>query len=68
MNERQRAIVEELILYAVIAVVGVIPVAIVLMRGGVFGSEPTIGLIMFVLALAGVVATWRIARKRNPSH
>ena len=48
---------EELILYALLAGVGVIPVAITLLRHGTFGVEPTVGLLMIGIALFGCVRT-----------
>ena len=56
---------EELILYAVLFVIGAIPVAAALVRGGAFGVEATIGLGM---ALAGVAGAWSrlTADRRSP--
>jgi hypothetical protein len=57
---------EELILYAVLVVVGAIPVAAALVRGGAFGVEATIGLGM---ALAGVAGVWsRLAADRSDNR
>lgn len=47
---------EELILYAALCVVGAIPVATALVRGGSFGVEATIGLLMVLAGLAGIFA------------
>jgi UPF0716 family protein affecting phage T7 exclusion len=54
---------EQISLYVVIAAIAVIPVVIALWQGGVFGAEPTIGLIMLASATAGLVAMWRAARR-----
>jgi len=67
MNDRRRSDSEQLILYVLIAAIGIIPVVIVLVRGGVFGSEATIGLLMLGAAIAGLLAMWRLARHRR-SH
>jgi hypothetical protein len=55
---------EERILYAALCVVGAIPVAIALLRGGGLGVEATMGLLMALAGLAGVVASARVARGR----
>ena len=68
MNDGPKADSEQLILYAMIAAVGMIPVIIVLARGGVFGSEATIGLLMLASAVAGLLAMWRVARRRRLRH
>jgi len=46
---------EELIVYVALCVVGAIPVAGVVSRGGAFGVEPTIGLLMVIAGLAGLL-------------
>ena len=51
--------------YAVIAAIGLIPIVIALSQGRAFGAESTIGAGMFVLALIGFVASWRIAQSRR---
>jgi hypothetical protein len=56
---------EQVILYVVILLVSIVPIAIALSQGGEFGAEPTIGLVMLVLALAGLAATWRVARRQR---
>jgi hypothetical protein len=55
---------EERILYAILCAIGAIPVAIALLRGGGFGVEATIGLLMVLAGLAGLVASTRVARRR----
>lgn len=45
---------EERILYAILCVIGAIPVAIALLRGGSFGVEATFGLGMVLAGLAGL--------------
>jgi hypothetical protein len=54
---------EQISLYLVIAAIAVIPVAIVLWQGGVFGVEPTLGLILLALATAGLASMKRAARR-----
>ncbi|MEO6774503.1 MAG: hypothetical protein ABI467_16035 [Kofleriaceae bacterium] len=66
MNDAPNSNREQVILYALIAAIGVIPVIIALRQGGVFGSEATIGLVMLALAIVGLLAMWRIARKQRP--
>ena len=48
---------EELVVYAALCVVGAIPVAVALGRGGAFGVEPTLGMLMALAGVAGLVAT-----------
>ena len=55
---------EERVLYAALCVVGAIPVAAALDRGGSFGVEPTIGLAMALAGLAGLVAMLIDLRRR----
>lgn len=50
---------EELIFYAALCVIGAIPVANLVLRGGVFGVEPTIGLLMLLAGLAGLCGAAR---------
>lgn len=65
MNNAPNPNREQTILYALIAAVGLIPVIIALQSGGVFGSDATLGLLMLVLAIAGLLAMWRITRKQH---
>jgi len=65
MDESPKPDVEQLTLYLMIAAIGMIPVIVVLARGGVFGSEATIGLLMLASATAGLLAMFRVARKRR---
>ena len=58
------ALGEELIFYVALCVVGVIPLAKPIARGGAFGVEPTIGLLMVIAGLAGLWAAWRVTRSR----
>lgn len=53
---------DELALYLLIAVVGAIPVVITLWRHAVFTAEPTIGLLMMALAIAGLAILVRRQR------
>jgi hypothetical protein len=62
--EARSAPSEERVLYAILCAVGAIPVAIALLRGGSFGVEATIGLLMALAGLAGLVAWPRAARRR----
>ena len=54
---------EQISLYVVIAAIAMIPLVIALWQGGVFGVEPTIGLIMLSLAIAGLLGMWRAGRR-----
>ena len=65
MNDAPDPDHEQLILYVVIAAVGTIPVIIALGTGGVFDTTATLGLVMRALAIAGLLAMWRIARKQR---
>ena len=60
------ALGEELIIYVALCGVGAIPVAGVLSRGGAFGVEPTIGLLMMIAGIVGLatalIAAWRVPR------
>ena len=55
---------EELILYGLLVAIGAIPVALALVQGGVFGVEPTLGLVMLCMGLLGVSLYLR--RNRGP--
>ena len=57
---------EELIFYVALCVIGAIPVAGMIARGGVFGVEPTIGLIMMVAGIAGLLAAGWVALTTRP--
>lgn len=50
---------EERILHAILCAVGAIPVVIAVLRGGGFGVEATVGLVMALAGLAGLVASTR---------
>ena len=50
---------EELIFYVALCVVGALPVASPIARGGAFGVEPTLGLMMVIAGIAGLVSAWR---------
>jgi len=65
MNGAPRTDREELSLYLVIASVGLIPIVIVLINRRVFDAAATIGFLMVACAVAGLVATWRVARSRR---
>ena len=56
---------EQLLLYALIAAIGIIPVIVAVVHGGVFGPEPTIGLLMLGIAIVGLLTMWRFARRRR---
>ena len=60
------ALGEELIIYVALCVVGAIPVSDLVSRGGAFGVEPTLGLLMIAVGISGLVASlmtlWRIPR------
>jgi hypothetical protein len=55
---------EELVVYAALCVVGAIPVAVALAHGGAFGVEPTLGMLMAVAGVAGLIATLIGVRER----
>jgi hypothetical protein len=60
---------EELILYVALCAIGAIPVVTTLVRGGAFGVEATIGLLMALAGLAGL-GCWIASRTggvRRPS-
>ena len=65
MNDAPDPNHEQTILYVVIAAVGTIPVIIALGTGGVFDAAATLGLVMLALAIAGLLAMWRLARKQR---
>ena len=48
---------EEPVVYAALCVVGATATGIALGRGGVFGVEPTLGMLMALAGVAGLVAT-----------
>jgi hypothetical protein len=56
------ALGEELIFYVALCLVGAIPLATPIARGGAFGVEPTIGLLMVIAGIAGLLAAWRATR------
>jgi len=56
------ALGEELIFYVALCVVGAIPLAKPIARGGAFGVEPTIGLLMVIAGITGLLAAWRVTR------
>jgi hypothetical protein len=64
-SEAGSAMTEEWILYGALCGVGAIPIAIALLRGGSFGVEATLGLLMALAGLAGLVASARVARGRR---
>ena len=57
------ALGEELIFYVALCLVGAIPLARPIARGGAFGVEPTIGLLMVIAGIAGLWAAWRMTRR-----
>jgi hypothetical protein len=59
--ETRSALSEERVLYAILCAVGAIPVPIALLRGG-FGVEASLGLLMVLTGLAGLVASPRVDR------
>jgi hypothetical protein len=57
---------EELVLYALLAGIGIIPVAVALITRERFGLDATLGLLMVGIGLAGaIVCTWRSRRRRS---
>jgi len=57
---------EDLILYGLLLVIGIIPVMITLVERSAFGFDATLGLMMVVVAIVGLVfhvlrARWRPA-------
>jgi len=56
---------EELILYAVLVAIGVIPVAIALARHARFGAEETIGLLMVAVGAFAFAHALRRHRRRS---
>lgn len=57
---------EELLIYGLLVVIGVIPAAIALVQRTVFGVEATLGLLMACAGIAGtIVHAWRAHRHRT---
>jgi len=57
---------EELILYALMTIIGAIPVAIALAQRATFGFDSTLGLLMVVLGVVGMsVQLTRYLRRRT---
>lgn len=56
---------DELAVYALLILVGIIPVAIALAEQAVFGAEATIGLVMLCAGALGVLAY--VIRRRQPA-
>ena len=56
---------EPLIVYAVVAAIASIPVIVAVARGGRFGTEATVGVLMLAIALAGLLAMRWIAHERR---
>lgn len=57
---------EELIIYCLFVVIGVIPALIALVQRTVFGVEATLGLMMACAGLVGtIVYSWRTRRHRT---
>jgi len=55
---------EELVVYGALCVVGAIPVAVAVAHGGAFGVEPTLGMLMALAGVAGLVATlWHLRQR-----
>lgn len=52
--ERPGRNAEEPVLYGLLVAIGAIPVVIAVLRGGMFGVEPTLGLVMLCLGLIGL--------------
>ncbi|MDB4959989.1 MAG: hypothetical protein JWO36_7558 [Myxococcales bacterium] len=55
---------EEIIAYSILIIAGAIPVSIALRKGGDFGVEPTIGIILISLGILGFVITLAHRRPR----
>ena len=53
---------EEHVLYTILCAVGVIPVVVALLGDG-FGVEATVGLLMALVGLAGLLASARVTRR-----
>jgi hypothetical protein len=64
-HEVRSAMREERILYAALCVVGAIPLGIALLRGGGLGVEATLGLLMALAGLAGLIASARRPGRRS---
>lgn len=57
---------EELLIYGLLVVIGVIPAAIALVQHTVFGVEATLGLMMACAGIVGaIVHAWRAHRHRT---
>jgi hypothetical protein len=54
---------EELIIYIALCVVGAMPVAGAISRGGAFGVEPTLGIFMMVAGIVGLLGALLAARR-----
>ena len=54
---------EDLVLYGLLLVVGIIPVVITIIEGSAFGFDATLGLMMVVVGLVGMV--FHVARARQ---
>jgi hypothetical protein len=54
---------EELVLYGLVAAIGTIPVVIALVAHEGFGLDATLGLLMMLIGLAGIVV--QLARTRR---
>lgn len=64
-NHSTKPFPEELIIYGLLVVIGVIPGLIALVQRTVFGVEATLGLLMACAGVAGaIVYTWRTRRQR----
>jgi hypothetical protein len=61
-TRRPRIDPEDLVLYGLLMVIGVIPVLITVIDGGVFGFDATLGLMMLVVGAVGVL--YHVARGR----
>ncbi len=57
--------VEQLIVYVMMAAIGLIPVLVALWTGRVFSTEATVGLLMLVCGIAGVGALVRAAWRES---
>jgi hypothetical protein len=64
-HEARSAASEERILHGALCAVGAIPIAIALLHGGGFGVEATLGLLMTLAGLAGLVASARAGRRHG---
>jgi hypothetical protein len=64
-NRPTRPDPEELIMYSLFIVIGTIPVAIAVIRGAAFGFAATLGLLMVILGLTGLLVRFARARTRQ---